>query len=259
MKKIITVFTVFLLCMTLVIPVSAHPSRLIDEAGLLTEEETYDVNSMLNQFSDELGFDIVVVTVNSLEGKSAGAYADDYFDYNGYGMGEDRDGALLLVAVEESQWYISTSGYGLLALSDADLDSIGEQMVPYMGDGEFGVAFETFAWRCYNEVKTAVETGVTAQVVEDEGFGWTTGILVSLVIGFVGAFIPMLMMKRKMKTVVARSEAAEYVKGGSRRITRSHDRFLYHTINRVYTPKQETSSSHTSSSGRSHGGRGGSF
>ena len=35
---------------------------------------------------------LAVVTVNSLEGKTAEAYADDYYDYNGYGYGENDDG-----------------------------------------------------------------------------------------------------------------------------------------------------------------------
>ena len=41
-------------------------------------------------------------------GKTAEAYADDYYDYNGYGYGENDDGLLLLVSMGEREWAITT-------------------------------------------------------------------------------------------------------------------------------------------------------
>ena len=259
MKKLTMILTAFLLSMVLVIPVHAHPARLVDEAGLLDENEAYDLNSILNQVSEELSFDIVVVTVDSLNGEDAESFADDYYDYNGYGMGEDYDGALLLVSIDERQWHISTYGYGTAALSDDDLYAMEDTLVRHLSEGYYSEAFEYFAWVCYSDAKEAKEAGVTYGGAESEEMGIVTSVLVSLIAGFILAFVPMLVMKSKMKSVRARSEAADYMDLGSRRITRSHDRFLYHTINRAYTPKQENSSTHTSSSGRSHGGRGGGF
>lgn len=259
MKRLTMILTAFLLSMVLVIPVQAHPSRLVDEAGVLDENEAYDLNSILNQFSEELSFDIVVVTVDSMNGEEAETFADDYYDYNGYGMGEDYDGALLLISMEERQWHISTCGYGIAAISDDDLYVMEDTLVKYLSEGYYSEAFEYFAWLCYNDVKEAKEAGVVYGETVSEGMGIVMSVMVSLVAGFVLAFIPMFVMKSKMKSVRARNEAADYMDLGSRRITRSHDRFLYHTINRVYTPKQEHSSTHTSSSGRSHGGRGGGF
>ena len=54
--------------------------------------------------------DLVVVTANTLGGKSPMEYADDYYDYNGY----TDDGALLLVSMEDRDWWISTKGSGCL-------------------------------------------------------------------------------------------------------------------------------------------------
>ena len=82
-------------------------------------------------------------------------------------------------------------------------------------------------------------------------------ILISLAVGFVIAFIATAVMRSKLKSVRPKSGAADYVKEGSFRLTRSNDFFLYRTVSRVAKPKDN--GSHRSSSGRSHGGGGGKF
>lgn len=259
MKKIMTILAALLLCMMMGMTAMAHPSRLIDEADVFTDTEETELLAMLDRYSVENLLDIVVVIVDSLDGESAEVYADDYFDYNGYGMGEDYDGVLLLVSIEDRQWYISTCGYAIAAMSDNRLDHMADEIVPYLSAGEYVEAVEEYVVQCAGAVKQARSAGVVYEETTSEGMGNVTAVLASLIIGFILAFIPMLSMKKKMKTVVARQEAAEYMDRSSAQITRSHDRFLYHTISRVYTPPQETSTTHTSSSGMSHGGRGGSF
>ena len=62
----------------------------------------------------------------------------------------------------------------------------------------------------------------------------------------------------KMKTAVENNYAANYVKNGSKRLDFSRDIFLYSNITKTERPKNN-SGSHQSSSGRTHGGGGGSF
>lgn len=93
----------------------AHPPRLVDNAGLLSQAEADSLRATLDQYSEELNFDIVVVTTNTLDGKTPRDYADDYFDYNGYGYGANRDGALFLRYINGSSMevWLSTSGEGI--------------------------------------------------------------------------------------------------------------------------------------------------
>ena len=66
-----------------------------------------------------------------------------------------------------------------------------------------------------------------------------------------------------MKTVRMKPDAADYMVNGSLQITRSNDVFLYHQVTKTAKPKDDDSgggsSVHTSSSGETHGGSGGSF
>ncbi len=72
------------------------------------------------------------------------------------------------------------------------------------------------------------------------------------------AFAFMKRKLEKMKTAVKQDYAANYMKPGSMNLALSRDIFLYSTVIKTEKPKSN-SSSHTSSSGESHGGRGGSY
>jgi uncharacterized membrane protein YgcG len=73
------------------------------------------------------------------------AYADDFYDYNGYGFGANNDGCLLLVSMEDRDWWISTTGYGITALTDAGIEYIGDEFVSYLSDAEYAKGFDMFA------------------------------------------------------------------------------------------------------------------
>ena len=86
-------------------------------------------------------------------------------------------------------------------------------------------------------------------------------LLVSLGVGLLAALIVTGSMKGKLKTVHAQAAASQYVKPGSMNITESREMFLYSQIQRHKreTKKSGGSSTHTSSSGRTHGGSSGKF
>ena len=84
---------------------------------------------------------------------------------------------------------------------------------------------------------------------------------VSIGIGLFAALIVTGSMKGKLKTVHAQAAASQYVKSGSMNITERREMFLYSQIQRHKreTKKSGGSSTHTSSSGRTHGGSSGKF
>ena len=228
-----------------------HPSRLVDEADLLTADEEIELLEQLDEISERHQFDVVVVTLESLNGEDIQYYAADYYDYNGYGMGDNYDGAMFIMSMEEREWFILTTGYGIDVLEDYEIDSIGEEMVADLSSGYYFDAFETFA----EEVDDEVEYGVQEP---------TPSILISIVIGLVLGLIPAFIMRGKLKSVHMQASAGGYENRGGRKLTTKQDIFLYHTVNRVPKPKDEGrsgggSTTFRGSSGRSHGGRGGSF
>lgn len=239
--------------------------RLVDNADLLEDYEESDLLDKLNEISERQQMDVVIVTINSLEGKTATAYADDFYDYNGYGFDETRDGILLLVAMDDREWAISTCGSGIPTFTDAGQEYIVEQFKPDLSDGYYADAFNTFADLCDDYI-TQAETGEPYDYgnMPKEDFPLFRNILIALVVGLVIALIVVLGMASQLKSVKAQGNASNYTVPNSLRLTKNKDFYLYHVVTKTARPKDDDSSSggsssHTSSSGSSHGGSSGSF
>lgn len=122
---------------------------IIDNAGLLT---TSQKNSLENEFQlirQRYHFDVVFVSTNNLEGKTAQDYADDFYDYNGYGYGPNHDGCLLLYDMSSRYLHISTCGFGITALTDAGLEYLIDKIVFYAKNNEWYDSIKTYA-TCVN-------------------------------------------------------------------------------------------------------------
>lgn len=239
---------------------------VVDNADLLTQTEENELSEKLQDISDELQFDVVVVTTNSTGSKTATEYADDYFDYNGYGRGSNNDGALFLVDMGDRKWAISTSGYGIEAIVDSALDDMEEEIVPYLKSGDYDGAFNEFADLTYDIVNDAkngksYSNSTTSTTKNHKNIG--TNLIVAFSIGAGISLIIILVYRSKLKPVKFQKEAKEYIVPGSFNLRRSDNVFLYFNITKVPIPKNNDSddsgSFHSSSSGSSHGGSSGSF
>lgn len=257
MKKMISLLAATLLLATFVFPVLAASPRLADEAGLLSGTECAAIEKKLDTLSTQYGLDVVIVTTQSTGGSTPMEYADDYFDYNGYAP----DGVLLLISMEEGDWWISTTGYGIQAFTDVGIAYIGDQIVPYLSDGEYAEAFTVFADLC-DQFLSQAKNGdpFDTHNLPKEPFKPVGSAIVALMIGLAAAFFATGSMKKKLKSVVQKAQANDYVSPGSLRITQSRDFHLYTHLNRVEKAQSGGgSSTHTSSSGTTHGGGGGKF
>ena len=254
-RRIIILLTVLCLVAAFLCSVQAATPRLAEEAGLLTADEAAALERQLDAVSDRHGVDVVILTVDSLGTFSPMEFADDYYDYNGYG----ESGILLLVSMEERDWWISTAGSCITAFTDAGLEHISEQFLPFLSDGDYALAFESFADSC-DSFMTQAATGepYDTQNLPEEPFPVFAAFLVSLVVGLVVALIVTGIMKAQLKSVAMKAQADDYVK--NMELTNSRDLFLYDQGTRTERPKSTSgSSTHTSSSGTSHGGGGGKF
>ena len=264
-KKYAAILAVLLLFLAAAAPVFAegHPARLADSASLLTEEEAGVLLAKLDSISERQQVDVVVVTADTLGGKTPQEYADDYFDYNGYGMGADRDGILLLVSMEDRDWYVSTRGFGITAVTDAGLEYMSNQFLGDLSAGNYLEAFLTFAEQCDQFIAQAkLGTPYDAAHAPKEPFPWLLCIGISAAIGIIAALIITGMMKSQLKSVQGSRSAGSYIKEGSLDVTEQSDIYLYSHISRIPIPRETKpggSGIHTSSSGASHGGGGGKF
>lgn len=262
MKRVLVFLLTIAMSMLYLVPVLAENEpvdRMVDDADLLSDIEEAALEQKLDAVSTEYDMDVVVVTVWGLDGKSSMDYADDYYDYNGY----REDGLLLLVSMEERDWWISTSGSGIHAFTDAGLVYMEEQFLPYLSDGDYVLAFETYINLCDDFMSQAASgTPYDYNHMPKEPFPAVRNLGICLVAGLVIALIVVLIMKAQLTSVRKQDTANVYTRRGSLNITERGDRFLYVHRSRTAKPKDNGgggSRTHRSSSGRSHGGRGGKF
>lgn len=260
MKKYTAILCVLLLCLSAALPVFAESAapRLVDGADYLTDAEEAAILSKLDDISARQGMDVVIVTAPTLDGKDITPYADDFYDENGY----CPDGILLLIADLEREWAISTAGYGITAFTDAGQEYLTEQFLGDLSDGQYAAAFDTYAALCDGFI-TQAKAGSPYDVdtLPKEPFSVGGSLAISLIIGFVAALIATGIMKGKLKSVHAQVAASQYVKPGSLKVTESRELFLYRQMQVHKREKEEEggSSTHKSSSGRTHGGSSGKF
>ena len=254
------------------IPEGRKLPRLVDDAGLLSQSEKYNLISSLDSISENRQLDVVVVTKNSLAGKTVEQYADDFFDYNGYGYGENDDGILLLLSMDTREWAISTYGRAIQIFTDSEQQYITDSFLPYLSEGNYYQGFYRFAELCDNAIEEYNANGNSRYSGNDKPpFDLPVAIVGSIVVGLIIGLIVALALKSQLTSVKPQAMATAYARPGSLRLTEKNDLFLYHNITRVARPKETSSSSgrrssggghsstHVSSSGRSHGGSHGHF
>ena len=280
MKKTISgFFAVFLLSLYIMVPVYASGNsipdsrqypRLVDYADILSENEEKELLEALDEISERQQVDVVIATAVALNGRSIEATADDFFDYGGYGFGEQHDGILLLLSMEEREWAISTTGFGIEAFTDHGQSYIIDQILPDLKSGAYDQAFLTFADLCDRYITQArtgspYDYGMMPQ--KPWYIRWLKMVPFCILGGIVVALIHGLILKAGSHGGVNRGIVSvhNYMKDGIH-FSGDQVQFIRREVVRTYNPPPQKSSgggggssTHIGSSGISHGGSHGKF
>lgn len=267
MKRTLTLLTLLLaLLALLVLPAAAADlPRLVDNADLLMADDAEALLADLDSRSEALQFDIVIVTVDSLDGETPRNYAEDFFWYNNYGLGEDRDGALLLVAMDTRDWYIATHGFGITAITPAGERPWWTASCPSSRTLNMPRHFphsrrnaRIMSTKRGTAPPTTRGTCLTSRLKRRASCGsWPACCSARSSAG-----ITVGVMAAKHKTVRRQPAANSYVVQDSLHLTQQSDLFLYANTTRTARPKDNDrsgSDAHSGSGGSSFGGGGGKF
>ena len=289
MKKIFSLILILALSAAMACSAfAAGVPRLTDNAGIIDPSYYGRIGEYLDEKSEELGFEFVVLTESTIGGADIESYADDfadrYFDENGFPYDDsERDGIVLVIDMDSRQWWYSTSGFGITVFGDEEYYALDDVLYGDLSDGSYGKAVYDFAQLAAYYVGYAKEYGFDfsedGYYTHDDGYpgGYESEpmpVKTKLGIsGAIGAFVSMLSvfgMKGKMNTVHKKAAAGDYIRRGSLNIYRSNDMFINKTVARTLryndsrtggggTTHHGGGSVHISSGGHSHGGHGGHF
>ena len=252
---------------------AAQTGNVYDDANLLTDSEADSIDAEITELMEETEWNIYAVTTDDAGGKSATAYADDFFDTHSAlssGGSTQEDGVVVLIDMDNREITISTCGEAIRYLTDSRLEAILDDAYEDVSDAEYAACLMTML----TGVKNAYEAGIpggqynydteTGKVSRYHVITWVEVLFAVLLAAGSGAVVYAVVVgKYRMKF-----GAYQYdFRNNSNVMLRvNEDRFVNEMTTHRRIPRQTgsgggsshhssgRSSTHRSSSGRSHGG-----
>lgn len=257
MKRNICLSLISLLLLLFSLPVSASTQKVYDSANLFTASEVQKIESTISSISTQYNIDVGIVTTNQTNGKSSRDYADDFYDTNGYGIGAEHSGLLLLINMQNREVYISTTGIAIDYFTDSRIQTMLDHIYKELGNGNYFLASSIFL----NDVQTYMTKGIPSNhqrvgpmTTQDYFLRGGIALGIGVIIGGIACMIVYYRYKNPPS-----HPATSYLSRDSFQITSQKDEFIRTYTTKVKIQRNDNSTTHTSSSGQSHGGGGRKF
>ena len=265
--------------------VSGQP-RVFDQTGLFSETEIIQLEEKIVQCRKSTKMDVVIVSAYADGERSAEEYADDYYDYGGFGVGKKASGVLLLYYMDGpgqpgGECYISTAGTMINMLTDERIESILDDVYGDLGNRDFAGATEHFLEDVKAYVKEGVESGQytynrdTGEIVRYHSIRLYEVAIAMVIAGILAGSVCLDIKKRyamKQSSREVSNSLQAYRADCAFHFSVAGDKMVNKYVRSVPIPRNTSSGSggrghsgsssagrstiHTSSSGSSHGGGG---
>lgn len=271
-RRYLFITALLLIAAVLYLPASASlgegENRVFDYAELMNKEEIARLEAVISDLRAAYNMDFVILTSYDAQEDESLAYADDFYDYNGFGAGSEWDGFLFFIDMNNRVPTISTCGLMIRHVTDSRLQILLDTAYDYLAQGNFADA----AYMTLIRLENFLDEGIPSDqynIDEYENIDYyyeykparalTAGeFLIALVIGMICGLI--LFGTVKYRYGLKGSTYSYNVPANTAvNITGASDNYL--RTNVIKTRKQTSSgkggsasSTHRSSSGRSHGG-----
>ncbi len=180
--------------------------------------------------------------------------ADDIYEaaYSAYhssklGMGEDRDGIIVVLSMKERDYAMFVYGeYGEYAFSEYGCEQLEGEFLSYFGNDDWYGGVSAYLEAC-DEYLTLADEGkpVRANAM------W--GICLGVVLSFMVSGAVCTKLKKKMVNVQEKTEANAYVTAGGLALTEQSDIYTHTTETRTKKEKSSSGGSVSRSGGGGHG------
>jgi len=248
MKRKISLYMLLALLLSLLIlPVqAAELGYVTDAAGLLTDAEWEELESLCVRISDQYDCGVYMVTVEDYRDYGTGdVFEVTYGIYHEYdlGKGAERDGLLLLLSMAERDFALFVYGDGAeYAFNAYGQEQLEGEFLPYFRQNDWYGGFCAYANTCGSYL---------AQAAAGEPVKESPGGLIAVLIAasFLVSLVVVLILRAGMKNVRKQTQANQYLTGRLE-VTGRRDQFTHKTESR----RKIESSSGGSSAARSGGG-----
>lgn len=274
MQLIVMVFSLFIMTASCFAAAS-----VVDNARLLSNADAQAVTRAISQIEQKYNVRTGFVYLKDSKVTDLGKYTNSVLDKN---YRDGRNGNMVMIVnMATGKFYISTDNKMRAMISDSyGVKQIGNNVVTALKNKKYKDAILTYASQTEKQLayyaanKKAMEAPKTAAPAVNAAAGQKKAKehnipmagAGAVVLGGLAAFLYGNSLKASMSNVANATQANEYMKEGSFKITNSDDTFMYFTYARV--PKAKANHNDDSdvedhftddSSDDDHGGGGGSF
>lgn len=251
MKKSVSVICVFLMLVTLSVPVFASVGEhryLFDYADKLSDEEENTVSQMLDSAAEERNVELYIVT----KSENPDVSADEYVSQFASGITSTAPGGVIYavfdydsntLAVVPTGNAVDTYDSSLLKDMISDFFSRGEiynscmTLASYIAADDSADGNNNFA--VYDSKEKNDMPVDSADTDASEFPSVLKKELIVIAVALIIAVIVCLILKKQMNTAVKNDSASEYMKPGSLKITSSAEMFVRSETDKTPRAKQQ--------------------
>ncbi len=234
-------------------PASSEPGldTVTDLAGLLTDAQKAELTTMAEALAAQYGCGVYILTVNDFtdyEGSQYGIYsfATTAFTQYNLGLGEDKNGVMLVLSMAERDYSLIAHGaIGNAAFTDHGKDILADEgFLPRFKINDWYGGFRAYVEGAGEFLRQNAQ-GTPFDIDTDPNYGRMptgTKVAIIVIIPAIIAGIACMVMKSKMKSVALKKDANAYISQNGVALTDASDVYTHTTQTRVRIVENERSS-----------------
>lgn len=259
MKKLVSVSILFATLFLLFgsSTVGAQEQRIYDDADLLTAKQVEALESQAEAYFDEWQTDFIIITTKDADDLDIMVYMQNFAKElaEKYNRKEDNM-AVFAIDMKTRDFYLGGYGLGEEYLDNERLDMLNQRVTPYLVEGNYYGAFETFFEK--SDEYLGVRPGVNP-----ESIFLNTFFQLAVAVGLGGIIVFIMAYNSGGRVTVT---SGTYMDHNNSKIVQKRDSYLRKTVTKRKKPSNNNSGGGGgfgggggSSGGRSHSGSRGSF
>ena len=259
MKKIISLCTLFATLFILFgsISAGAQEQRIYDDANLLTAEQVKALETQAEEYFNEWQTDFIIITTEDADDLDIMVYMQNFTDELAEQFNRPEDNmTVFAIDMKSRDFYLSGFGLGKEYLDSGRLDMINQRVTPYLSDGNYYKAFETFFEK--SDEYLGVRPGVNP-----ESIFLNTFFQLAVAAGLGGIIVFFMAYNSGGRVTVT---SGTYMDQNNSKIVQQRDNYVRKTVTKRKKPSNNNSGGGgfgggggMSGGGRSHSGSRGSF
>lgn len=159
MKRILALLAALLLAVSMAVPAMASGYyKVNDLAGILSSDEKAVLEQELQDASDHIGMDVVLLTDAEAHADPV-AFADDFYEAGGYGTGDEKSGLILFIDMYNRTVIANGAGKAIKYYTDDRLYDItdgNDELYMCLGNEDYVGAVES----CLDLITSFYDRGI---------------------------------------------------------------------------------------------------